>query len=383
MASYLGSDTVPDVRRVLLLLTPMLVAGVLAVVAAVALSGGGAADSSRPSVSTQASVSVPLRPDATGPGCLGGLCVDDLPASIPYSDVSAYLTTLRDGLAADTTPDGANRCHTVSHEIGRRAAGASSVIDLLQLDDGRCLYGYQHGVLEGWSAAVDLTTLVAGIPTACSPYRGDRTAGGLGPAEMGYAAGSCAHGIGHAIALQGVGSVAAAVAYCDGVDDGQRGGCAGGVFMAYAEESASQGEYAPKRRLELDRAEVVGLCSSLEGAYRVECWSKLWLLGSRVGLDADGVAALCPTDGPDAEICGKGVGEALVYESSFDHAVAVQRCPSGALQDSCMAGAAWANANAHVGSGGSRESYQSVCPAGTGGAACRELESSALDGAVR
>ena len=144
----------------------------------------------------------------SGPTCIGGVCPDNLPDEIAIGEVRAYLEVLKQALAAKPTPETANACHVVSHEIGRRAiAGGAEVAELLELDDGRCLYGYQHGVLEGWSLRSGLEELANGIPTACSAYADGSTLGGLGAGEISYARGSCAHGVGHAIALQAVGTV--------------------------------------------------------------------------------------------------------------------------------------------------------------------------------
>lgn len=338
----------------------------------------------RPGSSVDPTVALPIELDPTrqGPGCLGGLCMDMIPDAIAVGEVPAYLAVLRNGLAAEATPEAANACHSIAHEIGRRAAEQGPVSALLDLDDGRCLYGYQHGVLEGWSSAVDLATLVAGIPTACAAYDDGGTSGGLGGGEVEYARGSCAHGIGHAIALQGVGSVAEAVQYCDGAGSGNLTGCAGGVFMAYADENPSQGEYAPKQTLTLTRSEVLELCGTLQGAYREECWSKMWLLGQRVGVSPSEVAALCPdTDAPQ---CGRGVGEGLLYQYGLEVSEALEGCPAR-IEPYCLYGVAWSNANVWVGAGNRAETYTSVCPTQPSevAAACRESELAALAGAVR
>lgn len=325
---------------------------------------------------------VPVDVGRSGPGCLEGLCVDSIPESIAYQDVAAYLVVLRDALRADGTAVGANTCHGLAHEIGRRAAGGAPVEDLLDLDDGRCLYGYQHGVLEGWSITVDTENLLEAIPTVCSVYAGTGTRGGLGKDELSYASGSCAHGVGHAIAIQGPTNVEEALTYCDGLGEADKGGCAGGIFMAYADGNASQGDYAPRRPLDLTGDEVRTLCPRLEGAYAIECWSKLWLLGTRVGMGAMDVAALCPTDGEGAEWCGRGVGEGLLYETELEVDVALDRCPS-TLSVWCIAGVAWSNANSHVRAGGQASDYISVCLGDIDSSVCRESEKSALRGAVQ
>lgn len=316
--------------------------------------------------------------DGTGPGCIGGLCPQDLPEAIEYERIGAYLAVLRDALAADPSAETATACHTMAHEIGRRVIESGSIPALLDLDDGRCLYGYQHGVLEGWSLSSDLEALIDGIPAACDAYSDGGTSGGIGAAEVDYARGSCAHGIGHAIALQNVGSVREAVALCSGAGTGQIGGCAGGVFMAYASENPSQGGSATT--LKLERGEVEDLCTVLEGEFATECWSKLWLLGSRVGMDAKEVSTLCPAS---ASSCGRGVGEGLYYETGMDAEAAMSLCP-GNVRESCAYGVAWAEANAWVGAGGKRGEYRSVCGRfdGEQRTACTESEQAALAGAV-
>lgn len=318
----------------------------------------------------------------SGPDCIGGLCPDNLPDQIAYVDVPAYLSVLKQALIATPTPDAANDCHVVSHEIGRRAiAGGSSVAKLLELDDGRCLYGYQHGVLEGWSLQSSREELVEGIPDACSAYADGSTLGGLGAGEIDYARGSCAHGVGHAIALQAVGTVREAVAYCGGVGEGQIGGCAGGVFMAYSLENPSQGGAAST--LELAADEVRVLCQTLEGEYQVECWSKLWLLGERVGIKPADIAKLCPEE-TKAPSCGKGVGEGLYYGYNMEAEVAMEACPLN-VKSSCIKGVAWSEANAWAGSGGSAETYESVCVKLGGNLLleCQESESEGLKGSVK
>lgn len=320
--------------------------------------------------------------DTSGEGfeCLGGLCKDNLPAEIRYEKIGAYLHILKTALEAAPNPDNATACHVVSHEIGRRAEPGRSVKELLELDDGRCLYGYQHGVLEGWSLRSNLEKLIEGISEACQAYEDGSTMGGLGSAEIDYARGSCAHGVGHAIALQKAGSVLDAVLHCQGLGEGQIGGCAGGVFMAYAATNPSQGGEA--EMLPLDKGEVLELCDRLEGEYRVECWSKLWLLGIKVGIGSLDVARICP-QGPDGDDCGWGVGQGLYYEHSLDAGKAMSLCPSN-VQPVCTYGVAWSEANSWAGSGGRIEEYQSVCGglSETERVACLEAESEALRGTV-
>jgi hypothetical protein len=362
-------------RKSSILAAVVLVAGVVAggVMAAVSTKTGGG---ERPA---QSSVEIPL--GGEGPNCIGGLCLENLPESIKYAEVGAYLGVLREALREDPRPETANMCHTMAHEIGRRAIkDGSTVQELLNLDDGGCLYGYQHGVLEGWSLRSSLADLVRGIPEACRAYDAGGTLGGLGAGEMGYAKGSCAHGLGHAIALQNIGSVEEAVSYCEGAGMGQIGGCAGGVFMAYSSENPSQGGEAAELRLQ--KEEVLGLCPRLAGEYQAECWSKLWLLGSRVGIGALEVAAICPPSG--AENCGRGVGEGLFYENRLEAREALQKCPKS-VADQCAYGVAWAAANVWVGEGNSREEYQSICAeiSGIDPVVCRQNEEAALAGAVR
>ena len=337
---------------------------------------GGATSTGGP----QGGSEVNLDLSGTGPNCIGGLCLEKLPETIQYEEVGAYLVALRNGLASDQRPETANVCHVVAHEIGRRAIkSGESVVRLLDLDDGGCLYGYQHGVLEGWSLQSGLEVLVAGIPGACAAYDDGGTLGGLGVNEVAYARGSCAHGIGHAISLQNIGSVAEAVAYCAGVGEGQIGGCAGGVFMAYSSENPSQG--GSSEALSLEKGEVEGLCLQLTGEFAEECWSKLWLLGSRVGIPATEIAKLCPTDG--AEKCGRGVGEGLYYENSLEAVAAIGKCPEN-VKTQCIYGVAWAEANVWAGSGNTRENYTSVCTTNLNVdlTECRRNEEEALKGAV-
>lgn len=326
-------------------------------------------------------VDVEIDQSGTGKDCIGGICAGNLPEKIAYEEVGAYLAVLRDALAADPNPDTANACHVVAHEIGRRSDPALGVAALLELDDGRCLYGYQHGVLEGWSLRSSIDELASGIPEACRAYEDGSTNGGLGASEIEYARGSCAHGVGHAIALQSVGSVREAVLYCAGVGEGQIGGCAGGVYMAYASENPSQGGNAGTLTLTLE--EVTNLCPSLEGEYQTECWSKLWLLGSRVGITASSVAKLCPA-APQHESCGRGVGEGMYYEYAMEADDAMSACPAN-VQPTCYYGVAWAEANAWAGSGGAKTAYQSVCGRFTGetGDECRRNEEEALRGSVQ
>lgn len=324
-------------------------------------------------------IEVSIDRSGTGVDCIGGICVENLPDEIAYEEIGAYLAVLREALADD--PGKANACHTVAHEIGRAANVDRGVSALLELDDGRCLYGYQHGVLEGWSLGSSIDVLVGGINDACSAYEYGSTVGGLGADEIEYARGSCAHGVGHAIALQNVGNVREAVMYCAALGAGQIGGCAGGVYMAYATDNPSQGGDADTLMLTVD--EVVKLCPSLEGEYQTECWAKLWLLGLRVGLLASEVAKLCPMD-PQNGSCGRGVGEGLYYEYGMDPDDAIEACPMN-VQPNCYYGIAWSEANAWAGSGGTVGGYQSICGrfSGETNVACRQSEAEALRGSVQ
>lgn len=355
--------------------------GVLLGVALAVLTLRGSGTGTANETGSTIAVDVEIDQSGTGIDCIGGICATNLPEKIAYEEIGAYLTVLRDALATNPTSDTANACHVVAHEIGRRGDPARGVAALLELDDGRCLYGYQHGVLEGWSLRSSIGELAAGIPEACRAYEDGSTSGGLGTNEIEYARGSCAHGVGHAIALQSVGSVREAVLYCAGVGGGLIGGCAGGVYMAYASENPSQGGNAGTLTLTME--EVTNLCPSLEGEYQTECWSKLWLLGSRVGITASNVAKLCPTE-PQHESCERGVGEGLYYEYDMEVADAMEACPS-TVQPACYYGIAWAEANAWAGSGEAATAYQSVCGrfAGETRAACRRNEDEALRGSVQ
>lgn len=376
-----GTDTVMSMRRRWVIASVCIVPVAIGVIGAGLFNGApGAGPSEQVTASTTAAtVDLGIDLDGAGPGCLGGLCTDMLPKRIEYAQIGSYLAVLRDALAADPSAETANACHAMAHEIGRRVVASGTLESLLDLDDGRCLYGYQHGVLEGWSLSGSLEQVIAGIPGACSAYRGSATVGGLGGGEIEYARGSCAHGVGHAIALQNVGSVRDAVALCAGVGAGQIGGCAGGVFMAYSSENPSQGGAAGT--LQLERDEVEGLCPALEGEYATECWSKLWLLGSRVEMSAAQVAMLCPVG---VASCGRGVGEGLYYETGMEAFVAMDQCPVNVVEQ-CSYGIAWAEANAWVGSGGRRAEYRSVCGRfeGEQSVLCSESEKAALAGGVQ
>ena len=151
--------------------------------------------------------------------------------------------------------------------------------------------------------------------------------------------------------------------------------------MAYASENPSQGGAAAT--LQLTAEEVQGLCPVLEGEYQVECWSKLWLLGGRVGLKPVDIALLCPAE-TSASSCGKGVGEGLYYEYAMEAYDAMDACPAN-VRSTCINGVAWAEANAWAGSGGSAETYQSVCGKLSGKLQleCQTSENEALKGSVK
>jgi hypothetical protein len=320
----------------------------------------------------------------SGANCLGALCIAALPERIALSDVAAYLAQLRGGLSANNTPEDVNTCHSLAHEIGRRGAEAlTSVPTLLALDDGGCLYGYQHGVLEGWAVVATDTEFRSGLAGACSAYTSPSGAAAISDGQRTYAQGSCAHGLGHAISLQNSGTLLDAVSYCDALEAGLRSGCAGGVLMAYSSESASQGEYAPKRALELSVSDVQQICNTVGTSYTSECWAKLWLLAERVGLGPDETAALCPS-GEYREPCGHGVGVSLMYTNGLDPSVAAPNCPAG-LDPYCGYGIAWANANTWAGAGNTAAGYQSICAQVSPGSldGCVRNEQDALQGAAR
>jgi hypothetical protein len=336
-------------------------------------TSGAPSTPSTPSEQPTASSVQPAQP-GTGPavpGCVAEFCVDDLPDTIDLASVSGQLQALQESVRA-ASPEQAEQCHSVAHEIGRRAGiGGADVVDLLAVDDRACLYGYQHGVLEGWSARADLDDLRDGMAAACAVY------------PPGYPQGSCAHGVGHAIALQGPGTVRQAVQLCDPLGQGLRGGCAGGVFMAYAAAEASQGEFSPKSPLELDADEVDRLCGTLDPDYEAECWGKLWLLGQRVGFGIEDVARRCETAGKHLDGCFKGVGTAVWYESGFDPDDAVAACSTMTDAAACRRGVAWSSANSWLGQGERADTYPSMCglvpePERT---ACTAAEREALEGA--
>jgi hypothetical protein len=315
--------------------------------------------------------------------CLGGICVDELPDPLPFDAVPGYLEAVRLGLVAAGTPEAATACHTVTHEIGRHAARGADPVELLDLDDGACLYGYQHGVLEGWSLRSSTETVSAAVATVCAVYDKGFTRGGITAAEADYARGSCAHGLGHAIALQYPPSIRAALEMCDPAGEGRRSGCAGGVFMAYGSGDASQGGSGDDPALVVSRDEVLSLCVSLAGEYRSECWAKLWMLADAVDIPVADLAAMCPSAMPDVQSCGHGLGVALSYDSGLDWRVAAAGC-AGPVESYCLLGVAWSNANTHVGAGQSAASHLSICAQlpRVDAAACAAEERAALNGAA-
>lgn len=305
--------------------------------------------------------------------CIDDFCLDGLDERVEQN-LSDAVSDLAAAVARD--PARASLCHELGHELGRIAVEHHSVRDALLHDDGACLFGFQHGVLEGWAKQVDVATLAAGLADACDVYPIDT-----------YAYGSCSHGLGHAISVQRPGSVLEAVARCDVLAEHARAGCAGGVFMAYSTDSASHGGVAPSDPLPLTVDDVDTVCGDVGDVYAAECWSKLWLLNQRIGRDAAATLDRCTAAGTWVQSCAHGAGVALLYETHLDVEAALERCirhDDPTIGSGCQRGVAWSNANLWVGANEPAATYRSICDGTVAGVVdvddCADAEREALAG---
>ncbi len=359
---------------------------VVAIVACVTLGAGAAAAYTASETGSSVSIGRPVAitsgttvkpsvtlPTATGAAaiCVRDLCLDSIETVLTADGIETTLTRLREAVAQD--PARSSGCHPISHQIGRWAATHAATLDeAFTYDDGACLGGYQHGILEGWSLAVSFDELLAEMPEVCSFY------------QEGWAAGSCTHGLGHAIALQRPGTIIEAVHACDVLAEHQRAGCAGGVLMAYASTSPSQDGLDGFAPLPLDNIDPYTLCSNLGADYDDECYNKLWLFTQRLNISVNELEAACPQEGSLVDACARGIGAGHYYTGAADPEAAFAACRQldTRLVSGCVAGVAWSNANVWVGANESPDSYRTACsnlPAGTE-QACVAAEQEGLDG---
>jgi hypothetical protein len=153
-------------------------------------------------------------------------------------------------------------CHTVLHWVGYELGqGAEFPARLGESGAGNCIFGYGHGLLEGFAAAhpepSDEEFLVA--VGACDSLRGAAVASSLA---------LCADGLGHA-AWNSTEDETRAAELCDLIDEPRlQGVCAGGVVMQiFAPVNDAGSDWATKLRWhESARERLVGICTNWAGS---------------------------------------------------------------------------------------------------------------------
>jgi len=153
-------------------------------------------------------------------------------------------------------------CHTVLHAVGFELGQDASFAERLQESgQGSCIFGYGHGLLEGFAHVhpdpTDDEFMVA--VEACASF---------GPDAATSSRGLCADGLGHA-AWNSTSDFARSAQLCDLIAyDNLRAVCAGGVVMQiYAPVNDSGSSIDTKMKMHAAAAQDLGaLCNAWDGS---------------------------------------------------------------------------------------------------------------------
>ena len=190
----------------------------------------------------------------------------------------------------ERNPAVAAACHTISHELGRRAYRRSAdLAGTISSAKPSCQGGFVHGLLESAGDDLGSSGIAELSARACSGLRGDQR-------------GSCEHGLGHAAFQSTDGDADLAVTLCDSLPGAGAQHCRDGVFMAAATDGDAERSLAGSRTCltqandsaaraclinsflgvgfeEVDRSGGVpalqAFCDRLPTATRVSCYSGL------------------------------------------------------------------------------------------------------------
>jgi len=153
-------------------------------------------------------------------------------------------------------------CHQLTHRIGR-AAGA--IDGIRAFDDGRplCSSGYYHGVVESVMERIGAAHVVARARSVCAQLR-----------EHDHHSAdhyNCAHGMGHGFMGVFASDVFTSLKGCDALAEGwERHNCHGGVFM----ENLSAIDNAQRPPTALRPREPLYPCTAVAARYREACFDK-------------------------------------------------------------------------------------------------------------
>lgn len=163
---------------------------------------------------------------------------------------------------SQASPGFSQFCHTVLHAVGfELGQGRDFPERLLEAGAGNCIFGYGHGLLEGFAAKhpepTDEEFRVA--VAACASLKG---------AAASSSVALCADGLGHA-AWNSTEDEARAAELCDLIAEPRlQGVCAGGVVMQiFAPVNDAGSDWEQKLRLHRDATErLAELCNSWTGS---------------------------------------------------------------------------------------------------------------------
>ena len=263
------------------------------------------------------------------------------------------------------------RCHDVMHALGQvLLERGNDPLELLQGAPQSCLAGFPHGVVEGLGMTASDEMFFSTIPKLCLSFNVDSRART-----------DCAHGIGHAISLRGVGNVVRAANMCTLLATDDQKQCAQAVFMAYTTPGAALSQDIFVQTEKVEEAELPTLCNELADSVEVVCWDNLWMFypeSLTAAVAYPRLQAVCATAGEFEEMCFRGAGMLLFFrtdaaaqpQNAEDLAIKMlnlaKECPSGAPEPFCVQGVAYASTLWWGTLGRSFTEYPSPCPAFTG-----------------
>lgn len=145
--------------------------------------------------------------------------------------------------------DVAASCHTISHELGRRAyARGVDLASTISSSLASCQGAFVHGLLEAAGGATEADGIRALTTRVCVSLGGESRV-------------SCEHGIGHAAYQATGGSTDQAVALCRALRDTAVKNCQDGVFMAGSTDSGAARSLTVSRGcLSLDAQDTTNAC---------------------------------------------------------------------------------------------------------------------------
>jgi len=268
------------------------------------------------------------------PEARAGKCIQDLAAEAGRrGEIGAGLAILRRGVTTNTTLTG--KCHNATHGLGQATIEQGGTLEqAYAVDFPDCRFGYYHGALETHTRDLDLDALRAAMPGLCSPFGGEDSA----------ATGECVHVLGHFVFDRVSPDIRAGLQTCTVLPEIRlQGRCVDGLLMQGVDiVRPAVREPGHERRDDLEtiwgvdrdaqRRTVDGICAaSDEGQIVYTCYTNAsQALAVLWDLDYPAVHAYC--EGLDAQwrrACFEGIAASGFQSLDWDIDAIADACHAG------------------------------------------------------